>query len=496
MPIIRNRLSSALSGGPRQHNELRDRFLIEVDNNDSIREVASKLDSISLQHTSLTNYPVVMAYPSRDITDTLENLRNVVDGRHIRRSIKQLENAEDEIVESTSNMLRATREVLRYIKSLNRVNAVDFVKTYVDYGPEQLRVSPFEMDTATPENYQDVPKNQGDLMDKLEMESAWDITTGSNAIVAIFDTGFAEGLVDMSRIVGTFSGDEVSSVYAPAEGHGTMTMGAAVANSDMGGVPYDGVAKGSDVILVRITDEEGQIRSDIISEALDWISDFSGSRGGDKPIVANHSYGVPLCNSRPRSSSCNTPTADLMRRINADESLTSVYAAGNEAMQCGHRPSGITSGITGENSLQEVITVGALRFDGVDAQRYSSHGRGDCSPISDPKPNVSCAIPSNLYYGVEGGWEVKDMGMGMGGSSGGTSTASPLVAGKIALLQSRAVEKRGEPMQTEEIKQIIHRAAEPPRRTQINMIPGVAPSGWDARFGHGQINILEALREV
>jgi subtilase family serine protease len=88
------------------------------------------------------------------------------------------------------------------------------------------------------------------------------------------------------------------------------------------------------------------------------------------------------------------------------------------------------------------------------------------------------------------------MSMGYGGSSGGTSTASPLVAGKMALIQSRAIDQRGEPLQTEEMKQILHRTAEPPRKTQVNIIPGISPSGWDARFGYGEVEINKALAEV
>ena len=160
------------------------------------------------------------------------------------------------------------------------------------------------------------------------------------------------------------------------------------------------------------------------------------------------------------------------------------------------RLAGFTSGITGVNSLADVISVGALRYDMADAQRYSSHGRGDCSPISDPKPNCSFPLPQVLYYGGEDGYMLKDMSSGYGGSSGGTSTAAPYTAGVMALLQSRSMKVNDRALQTEELKTIIESTAEPPRRTQVNIIPGITDSGWDARFGWGKINILEALKEV
>jgi subtilisin family serine protease len=493
MVIVRNKLSSLTSAGPRQFSEVRDRFIVEVQDVEAVQEVSSGLDSLKLQPDNLTNFPFLIVQPRESIVEVLDALDRAREGRAIRESIKTVENAEvDDILDATENIVRATGALRDEIGGLNLVDKVDFVSSYVDYGPEQLGVSPFDLPDVTPQELDNSNSTQQDIMDLFGMESVWSVNDGSNSIVAIFDTGYSRDLIDQSRIVGTFSGDGVGGVYAPAEGHGTMTSGAAVANSD-NDVPFDGVAKGSDVILVRITDENGQIRSDIISKAWDWLTSFNS---GDRPIIANHSYGTPICSSRPRSKMCESATADLVRLANSDSDITSVYAAGNEARWCGHRLSGITNGITGLNSISEVITVGALRADMIDAQLYSSHGRGDCAPISNPKPDVSAAIPSNLYYGAEDGWKIKDMSSNFGGSSGGTSTAAPYVAGKIAILQSHAVEKRGEPMQTEEIMQIIEKAAEPPRRTQVNIIPGITPQGWDARFGYGQINMMDALSEI
>ena len=89
------------------------------------------------------------------------------------------------------------------------------------------------------------------------------------------------------------------------------------------------------------------------------------------------------------------------------------------------------------------------------------------------------------------------MSKGVGGSAGGTSHASPTVTGMIALIQSRAMDVRGEPLQTEEVKQIIHENAEQPRPTQINSTPGlIGPSGYDARFGRGRLNVAEALNTI
>lgn len=491
MVVLRNRLTSARAGGPRQFSESRDRLLIEVKDDEDKHNLIDELDRYDMTGDILVNAPVVVAEPREDVVNVLERFRQIEqDDIRIRQAIDEIYNS-DGVVETTSSIIRATSQLLDTIRLFPMVNTVDFVRTYADYGPENLRVSPGQMQSLSRDELDQEDATLADLNDRLGMREVWSGERGDEAIVAIFDTAFSEDMFSSDRIVGTFHSDEVNSVYDAQEGHGTMVAGAAAASKD-DGVPFNGTAPDSGVILVRITDGDGQIRNDIISKAWDWITDLDVSR----PVVANHSYGTPLCNGRPRGQFCTGPEIDVIKMANSTADITSVYAAGNEAMQCGHRPSGITNGITGGNSLGEVITVGALRYDLRDAQRYSSHGRGDCAPVSDPKPNVSCALPNKTYYGTEEGTEIKDMSTGIGGSSGGTSHAAPSVAGMIALAQSKAMKERGEPMQTEEIKQLIRDAAEPPRRTQVNSFGLVGEKGYDARFGHGQLNVNKLLDEV
>lgn len=493
MAILRNRLAASRAGGPRQFSQIRDMFIITSQNEDSQRDLQADLDKYELEGRRMSHAPVTIAEPRDRLDSVLEKLSgNGPLANEAKDAIEDLPEETDGFIDVTTSLMSSTQELLASISEIPSARTATFAYTYADYGPENLRMSPFEMDSLDEDEAKDKSETLEDVNERLGVKDAWSETTGENAIVAIFDTGFAEDLISKDRVVETYHGNDVDSVYRGVEGHGTMCAGAAVANKE-DGVPYNGIAPDADVILVRTTDEEGQIRSDYITEAWDWITGLDY----DRPIVTNHSYGTPLCTGRPRSKYCQTPEADMIRVANSDSNITSVYAAGNEAMNCGHRPSGITNAITGQNSLSEVITVGALRFDERDAQRYSSHGRGDCAPISDPKPNVSCILPRYTYYGTSDGYEIKDMGVGVGGSSGGTSHASPSVAGMIALIQSKAMEERGEPLQTEEVKQIIHESASPPRRTQINIFDGfVGQDGYDARFGHGQIDISKALDEV
>lgn len=488
MVIVRNRIASLGAGGPRQFAEIRDTILAVAEEGE-LSAARSELDNAGFDTIGLSNAPIVIASPTATLEDAIDRLAEDIDdaGQAIQ-DIQEARQEEDSFIESTTATIRATADLLDRISQFTPINNAGFAHSFADFGPENLRMSPDSLLTLDDPNGEE--DTLQDTINTLNIPDAWAITRGEGAIVAIFDTGYARDLIDRSRIVATFHDDSVDSVFESQEGHGTMCAGAAAANQDEG-VPFDGFAPDAGVILVRVTDDEGQIRSDIITRALDWIAEQG--RRLNRPIVTNHSYGTPICSTLRRPTFCDNATAQMIRVLNSTADITSCYAAGNEAGYCGHRLSGITNGITAHNSLGEIITVGALLSDGREAQRYSSHGRGDCAPRADPKPNVSCRIPRRTYYGTEDGWEIKDMSTGLFGSGGGTSHASPNICGMLALIQSAA----DEPLQTEQIKQLIENNSVPPRPTQVNQFGFFAgPAGWDARFGFGQFNVAEAITEV
>ena len=510
-PVIRNKLSTTFTGGPRQFSERRDRFIISASDFDAVDDAVSELDRFDLEADKLNNEPILIAQPRNKIEDVFDRVIQLSDIdaniTKIRQAISEVERARrtgNPVLEASISTVNATRELINIIRKLSIINTAQFVRTQADYGPANLRLNPktkSNLDVSTAES---AKGNLRRLYNEMGLPEAWETTRGENAICAIFDTGYSKDLFSNNRIVNTFHGGSVDSVYASSEGHGTMCAGAALANNDRSGVPFNGTAPEAGIVLVRITDDKGQIRTDIISEAWDWLIDLDV----EKPIISNHSYGTPLCSGRPKQKFCNSPQNDLIKRAVSTSDISAFYASGNESGYCGRRPSGITNAITGTNSLAEVITVGALLTNGREIQRYSSHGRGDCSPISDPKPNVTTPIPMVTYYGGEDGWELKDMSTGPFGSGGGTSHASPTTAGIATLMQSKAVADaengkdsgiRGEngAMQTEEIKQILENTAKIPHANQINKF-GIlfSESGYDARFGNGAIQVNQALMEV
>jgi len=324
------------------------------------------------------------------------------------------------------------------------------------------------------------PRSQQDLIERLGAARVWEEfgERGERAVVAIFDTSFCEEFFGRGRILDTFYGPDVGSAFeAPEEGHGTMTALLAAGNTEEG-APFDGVAPEAKLLLARVTNREGHLV--YIEEAEDWL--VSKVRElGLRAVVVNKSYGVPLCTGRPRWNFCEDTFAQVLREVQSMREVTEVYAAGNEAMHCGHRVSGTTNAITGHNSLETNFCVGAQRWDGA-IQSYSSHGFGDCDPINHPKPDIVFMIPHILAYGCE----VKDFTMRDGGSGGGTSSAAPLCAGTLALMRSARPE-----LDDPELRRILYETAELPRTTQVSWA-----LGYDARFGHGSVDIYRTLERA
>lgn len=499
------------SGGPHQYAELRNEFMIRVTDQSRATSVVSELDKLGLSSNTLNNVPVINAKPLDTIETVFENVSSSSNvGQNISKAVKEVQHARNkgsQSIPATVPTIAATDAVKRAIESIHGVDRVDFVETLADFGPQNLRVDVPNLESGTSSGKNKI-YNLNDIVKALGVEQAWNTTKGENAIACIFDTSFSEDMWDKSRILDTFYGGDAKSAFsAPSQGHGTMTSGA-MAASENGGKPFNGIAPKADVILIRITDSKDQIKSNIIANGWDWLLNKNLS----KPVVTNHSYGTPLCSARPRSQHCDSVHNDIVKAANAEAGITSVYAAGNSSMHCGHRPSGLTNGIASTNSLEQVISVGAMMSNGKEIQRYSSHGRGDCAPIADPKPNVSIRIPQLTYWGKKGGWGTKDMSYGVIGSSGGTSHASPLVAGLVTLMQSAAVDKyqagnqsgnsmsntrSSGVMQTEEVKYILEQASKPPHPNQINQIGfGLTKKGYGARFGHGEPDINKALEMI
>lgn len=142
-------------------------------------------------------------------------------------------------------------------------------------------------------------------------------------------------------------------------------------------------------------------------------------------ILAHNSWGFPEC-----EGICSHPVTTAIASAADHPNVIQVFAAGNEASGitgCGQECDGSTPGISGPNSLSNVITVAATGRNGQPAaiQDYSSRGSSGEVACGQRKPDVAAPIFGETPFGCG----QRDMGNG-----GGTSAACPQVAGAVGLL--------------------------------------------------------------
>lgn len=516
---IRDLIAKRASGGP-PFRLMPNEVLVEVEDPERVlfdgRTVEMKrmqpvegiLNDLGFQTERLNNVGVIVAETDNlaDIVNRFQEFKNTFDPEIVDR-IQSVESRTtsferrtvigsrifggmefgqepgglEEEIRSKLSSLNLKNPMTEAIQQIDGVINAEINFTRNTFGPRNLNVNV----DALPDLLQQPQEENGDTTladatEKFGVQDAWNTTRGSGAIVAVLDTSFCREFLESDRVIDTFSGPNVDNAWsAPEEGHGTMTAYAAAGSAEESGLDWDGVAPEADLLLARVSGSDGALKH--VNRAMDWLAGHV--RELDRPVISNHSYGVPLCSAN-QMDLCDSTSTKLARALNQREDHQGFYAAGNEALYCGHRVSGVTNGINGINSDPSSITVGALRFDLNDAQNYSSHGWGTCSGLdTDPKPDVSCLLPSIIPYACS----VRDMsGSTPGSSNGGTSLATPLVCGSAALLTS----VNGD-ASTDTLESILQDTARLPRITQFNIL-----RGHDARFGNGQIRVDEAISQI
>ncbi|MGK7870882.1 S8 family serine peptidase [Falsiroseomonas sp. E2-1-a20] len=156
----------------------------------------------------------------------------------------------------------------------------------------------------------------------------------------------------------------------------------------------------------------------------------------------------------------------------AAEGVDIIFAAGNCGEFCPHSRcnpafTGPGRSIHGANALATVLTVGAVRTDGL-WLGYSAQGPG-IPGMHAEKPDV-CA-PSQFSHDDDARGNT------------GTSAACGLAAGAVALFRSKWAPSDINPA---ELRLVIASTA---------VQPG-GPAGWMGRTGHGIIDVLAAAREL
>ena len=267
-------------------------------------------------------------------------------------------------------------------------------------------------------------------LSKIEAPAAWDSARAAGVLVGVCDTGVFGAHPDLAPILrGDLGWNAVSnsSDWSPVAGHGTLVSGAvAAATNNVTGVA--GVGWGANVIPVRISNTtDGNA---YISDAAKCIQ-YSADKGAR---VINLSY-------RMASFSSIDSAAAYARQRGA----VTLVAAGNDGVN------------PGWPEFANFLAVGATTSMDTKAS-YSNYGA--YVDIAAPGSNIQTTYVSGGY-----------------GGASGTSLASPVAAGVVALIFGA-----NPGLSAAQAESVLRDSAD-----------DLGAAGEDPEFGSGRVNARKAV---
>ncbi len=253
-------------------------------------------------------------------------------------------------------------------------------------------------------------------LDVINARQAWAITQGSeNITIAIVDNGFNlkhPGLA--SKVVAPYNvWKQSTEIYPQRIDHGTHVAGVALA-VEVSGNGIIGIAPNCRFMPIQVADENGWMTT---TSVLDGIL-YSLYQGAD---VVNVSLGGQFTGlSRFSESEQNELIRNHFKeeerlwrrvmRIAANHNSTLVIAAGND---------NVLAGIDALQRPELFITVSAIDKNLRNYNKAQFSNYGSYSTISAPGVDIYSTVGKNDYASMDG-----------------TSMASPIVAGAVALMKS------------------------------------------------------------
>ncbi len=338
-----------------------------------------------------------------------------------------------------------TAQFIREMKANPAVESVEVDRLYQHMATDTPSFTPNDPQTAVQWNFYNAVSG-------VNATTAWDISQGEGIVVAVIDTGIAQGNPDLQtsvipgydmisdkrvsrratddRVVGGWDvGDWVEENYctgwASADPHDADTsswhgshVSGTVAQDTNNGLNLAGLAFKSKVMPVRVLGSCGGFGSDI-SDGIIWAA------GGTVPGLPANQTPAEVINMSLGSGGPSTCPTIYQDAINQAIGLGSiiVVAAGN---------SNGNAGSYTMSSCNNVISVGATGFNGGKAY-YSNYG-----------PRVDLSAPGGNAEQSNNGWIFQVINRGEQGPTNewapiglvGTSMASPHVAAAVAMVQS------------------------------------------------------------
>ncbi len=263
---------------------------------------------------------------------------------------------------------------------------------------------------------------------KIDAPAAWDTTRGHGVTIAILDTGVSSTHPDLAaNLVPGWNVFSNNSDTSDVHGHGTAVAGSAAAASN-NGIGVSGVAGAAKIMPIRIADANAYAYWSTVAQGLTWAADH-GAR------VANISY-VGVTGSAAVQSA-----AQYMK----NKGGLVVVCAGNNGID--------------ENLPFSTTMIPVSATDPSDLKTsWSSYGQ--FVAVSAPGLNIWTTARSGGY---EQWW--------------GTSIASPVTAGVVALMMSA-----NPALPASQVESLLYASA-----------VDLGAPGRDPVFGHGRVNAAAAV---
>ena len=314
-------------------------------------------------------------------------------------------------------------------------------------------------------------------LERIGVPAVWaEDVTGKGAIVANVDSGVNgddDTMEDSWR--GLFAGSD-ASWYAPIEltvfpvddlfpvGHGTPVMGIMAGGFESFGVAFDATWIAGDLFVSgadRI--EEGHVSTAI--KIFEWLVDPDGdpSTTTDVPDVVNNSWGIDTNRDNQGRLVCDSIFDQAIDAMEAS-GIVVINSAGNAG------DAGITPPGSRASSPVSAFAVGAIDDENNPAAN-TGLGPSACGGEFSTKPEVvapGLLITSRSRFNATLG------------TFSGTSFATPMVSGIVALMRSK-----NPTITPEEAKTIL-----------IETAMDLGPGGDDNTFGHGLVDAEAALARV
>ncbi|MGN0343132.1 MAG: S8 family peptidase [Roseburia sp.] len=240
---------------------------------------------------------------------------------------------------------------------------------------------------------------------------------GSGITVAVMDTGVGNHIDLQNRIIGFSDCMNGRTQSYDDNGHGTHIAGILGGSGFAGKGRYRGMAPGCRLLIIKTLDKRGNGTAQLFVRALDWVLK---NRERYEIRVLNISVGM-LVSAREQEQ------RRLIEKVDEvwNAGIVVVAAAGNNGPR--------KNSITVPGLSRTVITVGSCDDESVEGHSFMREGYSGRGPTAScvVKPEVVAPGSGIISCGSKGNTYI---------AKSGTSMATPVVSGAVALLLQKEPE--------------------------------------------------------